>query len=145
MKSSAYVLRPAPPVRAFLTASTLTVLGAVLVVLAAANRWHPVVTVLGGVLIAAGLALTALGIWALFRLRVHARFDATGYTITSQRGEVDGPWIEVRKVTLSGPRLVIERREGADHEVLTPLGDTDPVAERMLRDMTRRLHNRYGL
>ena len=145
MKSSTYLLRPVPPVRAFLTASALCITGAVLIVLATDNAWHWIVTVLGELLVTLGVALTVLGVIALYRLRVRAVFDATGYNIRSQRGQVDGTWIDVTRVTLSGPRLVIERREGEDHQVLTPMGDRDPLAEEMLQDMSHRLHNRYGL
>lgn len=144
MESSTYQLRPAPPVGAFLVASAASIIGALLVVLTSAQSWHWIVSVIGVLLIVAGLVLTGFGVWAVYRLRVRATFDATGYNITSQRGVVDGTWIDVQKVTLSGPRLVIERRDGDTHEVLTPLGDQDPLAERMLQDMTLRLHKRYG-
>lgn len=143
--SSSYLLRPAPPIRAFGLAGILAIVGAVVIVLAAENGWPAAVPVIGWILVGLCVLLIAGAVLAMFRLRVHANFDKTGYHIQSQRGTVDGPWLDVTKVTLSGPRLIIVRRTGEPHEVLTPQGDKDPESERMLREMTARLHDRYGI
>ena len=144
MSSTSYRLRPAPPVRAFFTAAILVVVGAVLFVTAAANAWHWIVGALGVIVMVLGVGLIAGAAVASSRLRVHATLDATGYHIVSIRGEVDGTWLDVTRVTLTGPRLVIERRDGGDHEVLTPRGDQDPLADKMMADMSHRLATRLG-
>lgn len=144
MSSTSYRLQPAPPVRALFTAAILFVIGAVLLVSAAANTWHWIVIVLAAIVMVLGIALMAAAAVATFRFRVHATLDATGYHIVSARGEIDGTWLDVTRVTLTGPRLVIERRDGGDHEVLTPRGDKDPLADKMMADMSHRLATRLG-
>ncbi|GAB3705687.1 hypothetical protein [Mariniluteicoccus flavus] len=136
-----HLLRPAPPVRAFLIAAVLSVLGAVVLVASSRNGWPLVVLVLGGVLAAAGVALLAVAVATMVRMRVRAELTPTGYSFRTPAGVRQGTWAETVKVTASdtGHRLsFVHRDESVDH-VMTPLGHDDPEMGELVADLTRRL------
>ena len=71
MAETTYTIQSRPPVRAFVIAAVGALLGALLLVLAIAQGWHLVVAILGGVLLAAGVALLIVAFMSMQRLAVH--------------------------------------------------------------------------
>lgn len=138
---SVHVLRVAPPNRAFLLAAVGSILGALLLVLATANGWSAVVTVLGVLILLAGLALLGLAIWTVMKMQVKAELTPTGYTFRTPGGVRHGTWTETVKVTASesGRRITFHRKDESVQHVLAPVGGNDPAMIRLINDLTDRL------
>lgn len=143
---SVHLLRPAPPVRAFLVAAVATVAGAVLIVATLTFGWPVVVAWLGGLLVALGLVLLALGVVALMRLRVRAELTPSGYSFRTPGGVRHGTWADTTEVRASdgGHHLTLVHRDGAVDHVLTPQGHDDPALGDLIQDLTRRLEGSRG-
>lgn len=136
-----HTLRPQPPVRAFLTAALVSVVGAVLIVLAAAQQWPGGVMALAVVILIAGLALLAAGFWSMWRMRVRAELTPTGYTFRTPAGVRHGTWAETVKVTASesGHRISFHHRDETVDHVLCPVGSEHPAMAVLVEDVTERL------
>lgn len=138
---SVHVLRAAPPARALMAAAIGSVLGAVVLVVSVANDWPAVVTVLGSVLLAAGLVLLGLALWTMTTMRVRAELTPTGYTFRTPSGVRHGTWAETVKVTASesGRRVTLHHRDESVHHVLCPVGAEDPAMQRLVGELAERL------
>lgn len=138
---SVHTLRPEPPIRAFLLAAVVTILGAVLTVLASAQDWAGVVLVLGVMLMVAGLALLAAGIWSVWKMRVQAELTPTGYTFRTPAGVRHGTWAETVKVTASesGRRITFHHRDDTVQHIMAPVGGDNPAMSALVEDLTERL------
>lgn len=137
-----HTLRPQPPARAFLTAAVVSVVGALLIVLASAQQW-PVVVALGVVVLIAGLALLGAGFWSMWRMQVRAELTPTGYTFRTPAGVRHGTWAETIKVTASesGRRMSFHHRDETVDHVVCPVGANHPAMTELVEDVTSRLKN----
>ncbi|MDO5498207.1 MAG: hypothetical protein Q4F67_00840 [Propionibacteriaceae bacterium] len=140
---SVHVLRPATPTRAFAAAAVGSVLGAVLIVLSATQQWAVVVTILGVLILVAGLALLGLGILTVLRMQVKAELTPKGYTFRTPTGVRHGTWAETVRVTSSesGRRISFHRSDESTQNVITPVGADDPAMVRLVDDLTERLRS----
>ncbi|HHV20257.1 MAG TPA: hypothetical protein GXZ30_01765 [Propionibacterium sp.] len=138
---SRHVLRPAPPIRALGVAAVGSVLGAVLIVLSAANGWSGFVTGIGVIILILGLLLLALAIWTAFKMRVQVELTPTGYTFRTPAGIRVGVWAETQKVTTSetGRRLSLHNKDESVQDVISPVGAEDAAMRRLVADLTERL------
>lgn len=136
-----YTLRAAPPHRAFLLAAVASLVGAVLLVVSAANDWSVIVTTLGVLILVAGIALFGLALWTMVKMQVRAELTTTGYTFRTPGGVRHGTWAETVKVTASesGRRITFHRRDESAQHVLAPVGSDDPGMIRLVNDVTDRL------
>lgn len=136
-----HVLRAAPPVRALGIAAVGSVLGAIFIVLSAANNWSAIVTTLGVIILVAGLALLGLAVWTMLKMRVQAELTPTGYVFRTPGGVRTGNWADTRKVTASesGRRLSLHRKDDSIQDVLSPVGTEDAAMRRLVADLTERL------
>ncbi|MDO5682592.1 MAG: hypothetical protein Q4G46_07180 [Propionibacteriaceae bacterium] len=141
-----HVLKAAPPVRALGLAAAGSVVGAVLIVLAAANSWSPLVTALGAVLLVVGLALLGLALLTATKMRVQAELTPRGYTFRTPAGVRVGVWADTHKVTTSetGRRLSLHNQDDSVQDVLSPVGADDPAMQRLIADLTDRLTRSRG-
>lgn len=139
-----HVLRAAPPTRALLVAALGSVLGAVLLVLSKAQDWSVVVTVLGVIVLVAGLLLGGLAIWTMTKMQVRAELTPRGYLFRTPAGTREGTWAETTKLTASesGRRLTLHRADESVVNVLSPVGSQDPAMKRLIADLTRWLSER---
>ena len=60
MAESIHVIKPQPPVRAFVTAAVADLVGAVVLVAALSQGWHVALVVVGALLLAAGVGLLVM-------------------------------------------------------------------------------------
>lgn len=136
-----HVLRAAPPIRALLIASLGSVLGALFIVVATANGWSVVITVLGVVILVLGLALLGLAVWTMTRMRVRAELTPTGYLFRTPAGVRHGTWAETVRVTASesGQRITLHGRDESVQHVFSPVGAQDPGMLDLIDDLTERL------
>jgi hypothetical protein len=138
---SVHTLRPQPPVRAFLIAAVVSVAGAVLTVVGAANGWPGGVIALWVVILIAGLALLGAGIWSMWRMQVRAELTPTGYTFRTPAGVRHGTWSETTRVTASesGRRISFHHRDETVDHVICPVDANDPTMAELVEDVTSRL------
>lgn len=143
--SSRYLIKPRPPVRAFFIAAVASVAGAALLVLALTQGWHWVVAVVGGVLIAVGVALAVLAFLAPERQKVQLTFTPDGYRLEGQGSSESGLWEDVTRVTQSvdGRRVTIFSGEEARHHLMFAPG-SDVDIELVLQDLSVRLDAAKG-
>lgn len=143
--SSLYLIKPRPPVRAFFIAAVTSVVGAALLVLALMLEWHWAVGVIGGVLIAAGVALVALAFVAPEKQKVRLTFTADGYTLEGPGSKESGWWEEVTRVTQSGDgrRVTIFSGDDVRHHLMFAPGSTVDM-DRVLQDLSDRLDAAKG-
>jgi hypothetical protein len=105
-----HVLRPAPPLRSYLVAAILAILGAVMVLGSGFGK-NPWLLVFGALVFADGLVLVLMTEISSRRARVAVDLDESGYVIHSREGDVHGTWDEVTRVTRSadGSQLVFHQ------------------------------------
>lgn len=105
-----HVLRPAPPLRSYLVAAILSVLGAAMV-LGSGFGENPWLLVFGALVLADGLALVLMTTISARRSRVAVDLDGSGYVVHSREGDVHGTWDQVTRVTRSadGTQLVFHQ------------------------------------
>jgi len=136
--TSRFVLRPAPPVRAFLVSAVLVLAGAVLSAVArdASGIW----LALALLVLLLGLVLAAIAAASMVRMRTFVDVDAQGYRITGPGIQKQGAWDDVTRVTTSGngARLSLHHGEVGRTHIIAPSGQdeqmtalTDEVAKRL--------------
>ncbi|MDU6251797.1 MAG: hypothetical protein E6621_07875, partial [Cutibacterium avidum] len=59
-----HVMSPEPPIRGFVIAGILSIIGAVLMIVSIANNWHEAVTILFIAVLACGIALAVTAAWS---------------------------------------------------------------------------------
>ncbi|MFT3888615.1 MAG: hypothetical protein QM713_10695 [Arachnia sp.] len=140
MAESTYLIQPRPPVRAFVIAAVVALVGALLLVGALSWHWPTIVAVLGGVLLAAGVALTVAGFLSMSRLAVQVTFDDEGYSVRGREAEQNGQWRDVSKLTVSedGGHVTIYHGAVRRTHLLFP-GRDRALVDDVLSDATARL------
>ena len=99
MSERTFFLKPRPPLRAFGIAAVLSVVGAGLLVAALQSGWHVAVSILAGVVLAAGIVLFFMALVAMDKLGVRITVDDEGYEISGTDQDHSGKWSDVTKVT----------------------------------------------
>lgn len=99
MPERTFFLKPRPPLRAFLIAAVLSLVGGVFTVVALQAGWHAVVVVIAILVLALGILLFVAGVVAMSQLGVRVRIDDEGYEITGTGQRHEGKWADVTKVT----------------------------------------------
>lgn len=143
---SRYVLAPRTPMRAFLVAAALVLVGALLVALLAANGAATVWLVLAAIVLVAGLALAGMGLASMRTMRTFVELDPEGYHITGPQVDRRGTWTEVTRVTTSaeGAHLTLYHGEVARTHILCPTGGDDPQMQGLVADIARHLDDSRG-
>lgn len=141
-----YLLQARPPVRAFVIAAVVTLIGAIMVVVSLQNSWHVAFTVLFALLIVGGIGLALAGARSMKSHQVRVVFDDDGYQITGRDASRDGRWAEVTKVTQTddGHHVTIYHGTVTRTHLLCPLGLDDPQLQRLITDMAARLDHSRG-
>ena len=140
MAESVYTITPRPPIRALVIAAVTSLVGAVLLVVALASSWHVAVAVVGGLLLAGGLALAVAALLTPSRLAVTVTLDDDGYRVTGSGGEQVGAWDDVTRVTQSDDGAHVTIHHGEDRRNHLIFAGQDPaVIAKVLLDVQRRL------
>lgn len=140
MAETVHVIKPRPPVRAFVISAAADLLGAVLLVAAMKQGWHTVLVVLGVILFVAGSALMVMAFGSVNRLAVRLTLDDDGYRLVGPSVDHSGKWEDVSKVTQSqeGSHVTIYHGVVRRTHLLFPGGDRAQIDE-VLTDIRARL------
>lgn len=142
MPVTQYTIQTHPPVRAFAIAAVSAMLGAGLIVYSAASGWrlvlHVVLTILGVLLLAVGVALTGIAYWATRRMSVTLTLDETGYRLDGGGENHHGRWLDVNQVTQSEDGSHVTIYHGPERRTHIVFSRTDQI-DAVLNDMRDRL------
>lgn len=140
MADSTHVIKPQPPVRAFVTAAVADFAGAVLLVLALGQGWHVAAVVAGGLLLAAGVVLMVMALVSMNRFAARLTLTDKGYRLVGPGVDHAGEWADVSKVTQSqeGSHVTIYHGAVRRTHLLFPGGDRAQIGE-VLADIRARL------
>ena len=141
-----HVIKPRTPVRAFIIAAVLVLVGAVLVAVSAAQSAGAVWAALPAVLMVAGLALVGIAVASMVKMRTFVTVDDEGYRITGPGVDKQGTWVDVTRVTTSsnGSHLTLYHGEVGRTHILCPAGGDDPSMQALVADISRRLDDSRG-
>lgn len=134
-----FTLTAPPPVRALAIAAVTALVGAGLILTSRVLDLGALVLLIGlvGLGLAVALAVAALVLTARARAELVMETEAIAVLRGGQVQRV--PWAEIDTVTLTGPRLALVRKAGADVVVLNPRTPTDPTFTALLTAISRRL------
>ena len=140
-----FELRARPPVRALAISAVAAVAGAAVLVLAG----HPVVFVIGIVLLAFGVLLATAALVLAARLRSTVRFSPDGLSVTGgsafgRRRQQSLAWTEIAKVESHGHRLVALATEGGPDLTITVPDTRTPTYARLVDSLRVRLDTSRG-
>ena len=145
MAESTHVIKPRPPVRAFVTAAVAALAGAVLLVVSLTQDWHVALTILGGLVLLGGVVLTVVAFLSIDRLAVRLTLDDAGYRLVGPSVDHAGDWADVTKVTQSqeGSHVTIYHGAIRRTHLLFPGGDRQQIDD-VLTDIRQRLQAANG-
>ncbi|MHA6513715.1 hypothetical protein [Tessaracoccus sp. Z1128] len=145
MAETTHVIKPQPPVRAFVTAAGADLIGAVVLVAALNQGWHVAVVVVGALFLVAGVALMVAAFVSLDRLAVRLTLDDDGYRLVGPGVDHSGEWADVSKVTQSqeGSHVTVYHGPVRRTHLLFPGGDRAQIDE-VLADIRSRLQAAKG-
>ena len=131
MPESTHVIKPQPPVRAFVPAAVADLAGALLLVAALSQGWHVAFVVVAALLLVAGTALMIGAFVSLNRLAVRFTLTDEGYRLLGPGVDHAGEWADVSKVTQSqeGSHVTIYHGAVRRTHLLFPGGDRAQIDE----------------
>lgn len=140
MSERIFFLKARPPMRAFIIAAVVSLLSAVIAVLALQNSitWLAIIAIL---VLAASIALFAIAVVTMSRLGVRIELDDEGYRITGTSQNHSGQWADVTKVTesLEGAHITIYHGEVRRTHVIFPGGPAQQQLPEVVEEILRRL------
>lgn len=141
MPERTFFLKPQPPLRAFLVAAVLSLLGGLLTVFALQQSWHWFVLVLCLLLLAAGVGLFAAALVATARLGVRVTISDEGYEISGTNQAHSGQWADVTKVTqaLEGAHITIYHGSVRRTHLIFPGGPAQQQMQDVIDEIMSRL------
>ncbi|MGA4506900.1 hypothetical protein ACQB6R_01020 [Propionibacteriaceae bacterium G1746] len=141
-----YTLRPRLPLRAFVVAAALSLVGALVAVMGSAQGWHVAVSIIGLVLLGLGVLLAAGALLSLRTMRTLVDVDDDGYHIHGPGVDKHGQWSDVTRAALAddGARLVFSHGEVQRTHLWSPLGAADPDFKALVDDVVTRLDKSRG-
>ena len=141
-----YTLKPRLPLRAFVLAAALSVVGALTAVIAAANGWHVAVLVTGLVLVGLAVLLVLGSLLSLRLMRTFVDFDEDGFHIHGPGVDKRAEWSDVTKVSVAdgGARLIFSHGEVERTHVWCPGGAVDPQFQELTREVVKYLDKNRG-
>lgn len=139
-----YVLKPRPPVRAFVIAAIATLVGAIM--MAACRHSAFVLVALSALVMALGIALAVMAGISMVRMRTFVELSDEGYRITGPGTDRQGSWAEVTKVTTSanGAHLTFHHGEVGRTHILCPGGGDDEQMQALVADVAKHLDTDRG-
>lgn len=145
MAETTYVIKPQPPVRAFVTAAVADLVGAVVLVVALSQGWHVAFAILGGLILVAGVALLVAAIVSINRFAARLTLTDEGYRLVGPGVDHAGEWADVSKVTQSqeGSHVTIYHGSVRRTHLLFPGGDRAQI-DQVLADVRARLQAAKG-
>lgn len=141
-----FELRSDVVVRALAIASGSALLGAVLVVLWAAQSLTVVLFVVGLLLLVFGVTLALAAVLAHRRLRQSVVLTDSDISVRARSRTRTVPWSDVRQVNLQGFQLVLELAEGKGEslQVTNPRGSSELAFSELMAQVSVRLDANRG-
>ena len=141
-----YTLKPRLPLRAFVVAAATSVVGALVTVLAGANRWHVSVLIIGIGLVVAAVALVVAALISLRTMRTVVEVDDEGFQVRGPGVDKRAAWVDVTRVAVAddGARLIFSHGEVERTHLWCPGGATDPQFQALTRDLVGYLDRSRG-
>ncbi|MDA8440587.1 MAG: hypothetical protein M0Z51_17240 [Propionibacterium sp.] len=139
-----YVVRPRLPMRAFVLAALLSMVGAVGITLVAATEAAQLWMWASSVLLLLGVLLLLTALTSLRRLRTYVELGDDGWEVRAPGGTRRGLWRDVSKVTIAanGVRLTLHHADGRRTHIVAP-APTDEM-QAMAVDIAARLDASRG-
>ena len=141
-----HVMSPEPPIRGFIIAGVLSIVGAVLMIISIAKSWHEVVTIIFIAVLACGIALAVTAAWSMVHMKLYVDLDDKGYHIHGAGQDRRGTWDKVTKAALteSRSRLTLYHGQvGRTHIVRPGIGDPKEMDD-LAVDVAHRLDESRG-
>ncbi|GAE78202.1 hypothetical protein JCM18918_4150 [Cutibacterium acnes JCM 18918] len=92
-----HVMSPEPPIRGFIIAGVLSIVGAVLMIISIAKSWHEVVTIIFIAVLACGIALAVTAAWSMVHMKLYVDLDDKATTSTAPDRTAAEPGTRSRK------------------------------------------------
>ena len=139
-----FVVRPRLPMRAFVLAALLSMLGALGITLSAATAISQVWMWVSAAVLLVGVLLVITALTSMRRLRTYVELGDTGWEVRAPGGTTRGLWRDVTKVTIAadGVRLTLHHPDGRRTHIVAP-GPTDEM-QAMALDIAARLDASRG-
>lgn len=140
-----HVLRPAPPLRSYVLAAVLAVLGVAMLVGSrfGANLW---LFVFGALVLADALVLVLVMRISSHRAQVAVDLDDDGYVVHGRDGDVRGTWSSVTRVTRSDDGTQLVFHQGPDRRLVLMGRDVTSLESDVVRCLdASRGYGRAGL
>ena len=141
-----HVMSPEPPIRGFVIAGVLSIVGAVLMIISIAKSWHEVVTIIFIAVLACGIALAVTAAWSMVHMKLYVDLDDKGYHIHGAGQDRRGTWDKVTKAALTESRsrlTLYHGRVGRTHIVRPGIGDPKEMDD-LAVDVAHRLDESRG-
>ena len=137
-----YTINPRPPLRAFVLAAVLSVIGALVIVVGGSTVWN----ILGGLVLVAGLGLLVMALISMRTMRVFVDLDDEGFHVHGPGIDKKKAWKDVTRVSLSQDEthLVFAHGEVERTHLFCPGGPGDEEFTALLEDITKRLDKDRG-
>lgn len=123
-----HVLRPEPPIGAFVISGVVTLIGVFLLVFSLVTHWSTGWIVFSAILLGLGLLMVAGSIWAAQRMRLLVDLNDEGYRIHGAGQDRSGTWTSVTKaaMTPNRSRLTLYHGQVGRTHIVRP-GEGDPA------------------
>ncbi|MGK2351100.1 hypothetical protein [Cutibacterium sp. V947] len=138
-----HVMSPEPPIRGFIIAGIISIIGAVLMIVSIANNWHEAVTILFIAVLACGIALAVTAAWSMVHMKLYVDLDDEGYHIHGAGQDRRGTWDKVTKAALTQSRsrlTLYHGHVGRTHIVRPGVGNPQDMDD-LAVDVAHRLDN----
>lgn len=141
MPERTFLLKSQPPIRAFVIAALLSLVGGVCAVLGLQHAWHWTLVAFAFILLAAGVGLFAAALVATARLGVRVTISDDGYEISGTNQAHSGQWADVTKVTqaLEGAHITIYHGAVRRTHIIFPGGPAEQRMQDVIDEILSRL------
>lgn len=141
MPERTFFLKPRPPLRAFLIAALLSLLGGVFTVLSLQNEWNVAVVAISVVVLVLGIALFTIATVATARLGVRITLSDEGYQVSGVQANREGQWKDVTKVTqaVEGAHITIYHGDVRRTHLIFPAGPAQARMQEVIDEIMARL------
>nr|WP_108871089.1 hypothetical protein [Tessaracoccus timonensis] len=141
MPERTFFLKSRPPLRAFLLAALLSLVGGVLTVLSLQHGWNALAVAFFIIVLVLGIALFTIAIMATMRLGVRITITDDGYKVSGTQVTREGQWKDVSKVTqaVEGAHITIYHGDVRRTHLIFPGGPAQAQMQDVIDEIMARL------
>ena len=143
--TSRYDLRPRPPLATLAAAAATTVIGCGLLAVYGIRSGGAALLIVAMAVLLFGITLTVGALLFVARFRTVVELDAESVTIRRGSRQRKLRWIEIKHVSLDGPRLTLRAKPPTeDAVVINPRTPSDPLFMSLMAALSERLDASRG-